>query len=221
MNQDQIALELPHRTSLTGDDFIISASNREAVAMIDRWPDWPHNVLALVGPKSSGKTHLANLWREKSMAIMLDGPALSPDKIRLLGGEALVLEQAEQVLDQNLLFHLLNWTREKNLSLLITANRAPARWDVSLADLSSRLKAVPVVELGQPDDALLTALLAKQFADRQLRVKGAVIDYLLTRMERSCSAASEVAAALDSASLEQSRPITVPLARKVLEQLSF
>lgn len=221
MNQDQIALELPHRTSLTGDDFIISASNREAVAMIDRWPDWPHNVLALVGPKSSGKTHLASLWREKSMAVMLDGPALSADKIGLLGGEALVLEQAEQVLDQNLLFHLLNWTREKNLSLLITANRPPARWDVSLADLSSRLKAVPVVELGQPDDALLTALLAKQFADRQLRVKGAVIDYLLTRMERSCSAASEVAAALDSASLEQSRPITVPLARKVLEQLSF
>ena len=221
MNQDQIALELPHRTSLTGVDFIVSASNREAVKMVDRWPDWPHNVLALVGPPSSGKTHLATLWQQKSNAVMLEGPALSPDKIRLLGDEALVLEQADQVQDQEFLFHLLNWTREKSVSLLITAARPPARWDVSLADLSSRLKAVPVVELGQPDDALLAALLAKQFADRQLRVKGAVIDYLLPRMERSCAAASEIAAVLDSASLEQGRAITVPLARKVLEQLSF
>lgn len=221
MNQDQIALELPHRTSLTGDDFIVSTSNREAVGMIDRWPDWPHNVLALVGPESSGKTHLGNLWREKSKAAMLDGPALSPEDIRLLGDQPLLLEEAEKVADQDFLFHLLNWTRENDLSLLITTDRPPARWNVSLPDLSSRLKALPVVELGRPDDALLAALLAKQFADRQLRVKGAVIDYLLTRMERSCSAASEIAAALDSTSLEQGRPITVPLARKVLEQLSF
>ena len=221
MTENQIALELPHRTSLTGADFIVSASNREAVKMIDRWPDWPHNVLALVGPASSGKTHLASVWREKSKAATLAGPDLSPDKIRLLGGDALLLEQADQVRDQELLFHLLNWSGEKNVSLLVTAARPPARWDVSLADLSSRLKAVPVVELGQPDDALLSALLAKQFADRQLRVKGAVIDYLLTRMERSCSAASVIAAALDSISLEQGRAITVPLARKVLERLSF
>lgn len=221
MNQNQIALELPYRISLTGDDFIVSASNREAVKMIEGWPDWPHNVLALVGPKSSGKTHLASLWREKSGAAMLEGAALSPDKIRMSGDQALVLEQADEVPDHEFLFHLLNWTREKDVSLLITSHRPPARWDISLADLSSRLKAVPVVELGQPDDALLAALLAKQFSDRQLRVKGVVIDYLLTRMERSCSAASEIAAALDSASLEQGRPITVPLARKVLEQLSF
>lgn len=221
MTRDQITLDLPHRTSLAADDFIVSASNREARKMVDLWPAWPHNVLALVGPKSSGKTHLASLWREKSAAETLESATLSPEKIRTLAGKALMLEQADRVEDQESLLHLLNWTREKGVALLMTAARPPARWDVTLPDLSSRLKAVPLVELGQPDDALLAALLAKQFADRQLRVKGAVIDYLLARMERSCAAASEIAAALDEASLEEARPITVPLAGKVLQQLSF
>ncbi len=221
MTKDQITLDLPHRTSLAGEDFIVTASNREARKMVDLWPDWPHNVLALVGPKSSGKTHLASLWGDKSGAAMLESATLSPENIRTLAGKALVLEQADRVEDQESLLHLLNWTREKGVALLMTAARPPARWDVTLPDLSSRLKAVPLVELGQPDDALLAALLGKQFADRQLRVKGAVIDYLLTRMERSCAAASEIAAALDEASLEEARPITVPLAGKVLEQLSF
>lgn len=221
MSKSQIALELPHRTSLTGDDFIISASNREAVGMIDRWPDWPNNALTLVGPPSSGKTHLASLWREKSEATVLEATALTPSAVEARGGAALVLENADQTADEDSLFHLLNWSREAGAALLITALRAPARWDVRLPDLASRLKALPVVELGQPDDTLLTALLTKQFADRQLRVKGAVIDYLLSRMERSCSAASKIAAALDQASLAEARPVTVPLARKVLERLSF
>ncbi len=221
MSESQITLELPHRTSLSGVDFILSASNRQAVQMIDRWPDWPHNVLALVGPPSSGKTHLASVWRQTSGAAMLPGATLSADNIQRLGGKALLLEQADRVTDQAALFHLLNWTREEGISLLLTAARPPARWEVALADLSSRLKAVPVAELGQPDEALLGALLAKQFADRQLRVKGAVIDYLLARMERSCAAASNIAEALDAASLEQGRPITVPLARTVLQRLSF
>lgn len=221
MTKSQITLDLPHRTSLKGVDFIVSASNRQAVQMINLWPDWPHNALALIGPPSSGKTHLASLWREKSGAAMLEGPALSPDIARQTGGKALILEQADQVRDHDALFHLLNWTREGEVALLMTAARPPAHWDVTLADLSSRLKAVPLVELGQPDDALLAALLTKQFADRQLRVKGAVIDFLLARMERSCAAASAIAAALDEASLSEGRPITVPLAGKVLEQLSF
>lgn len=221
MSESQIALELPHRTSLSGVDFIVSASNKQAVKMIDRWPDWPHNVLALVGPPSSGKTHLASVWQQASGASILQGEALSPKDFQQLEGKALLLEQADQVGDHAALFHLLNWTREEGVSLLLTGSRPPAHWNVELADLSSRLKAVPLAELGQPDDILLGALLGKQFADRQLRVKGAVIDYLLVRMERSCAAASKIAAALDAASLEQGRPITVPLARKVLERLSF
>src|SRR3954471_12046435 len=70
------ALEFPHRASFAGADFLVSTSNEAAVAWLDRWPDWPGPGLALYGPPGCGKSHLADVWRLKSGAVVLDGVAL-------------------------------------------------------------------------------------------------------------------------------------------------
>jgi chromosomal replication initiation ATPase DnaA len=75
------------------------------------------------------------------------------------------------------------------------------------------------VGIGAPDDALLAAILAKLFHDRQVQVSADVISYLLSRIERSFAAARDIARKLDVAALGAKRPITVPLARRVLEDL--
>ena len=61
------------------------------------------------------------------------------------------------------------------------------------------------------------ALMVKLFRDRQLRVGEDVVLYLMARMERSFAAVADIVAAIDSAALERARPVTVPLAREILD----
>src|SRR5690606_26287347 len=105
---------------------------------------------------------------------------------------------------------------EAGTSLLLTARRFPSAWGVRLPDLSSRLKAASIVEIQEPDDVLLAAVLTKLFADRQIDVEQHVVQYLVRRMERSLSSAMDVVARLDIAALEQKTRITRPLAAQVL-----
>ena len=127
-----------------------------------------------------------------------------------------MLDDAEPVLDENALLSFYNRLRESGSHLLLTARRPVGVWPLRLPDLASRLRAAPGVAIGAPDDALLGAVLLKLFADRQLMVSEALIEYLVRHMERSFGAAQAVVAALDSMSLRLQRPITVALARSLL-----
>ena len=216
----QLPLDLGHRPALGRDAFLIAPANEAAVAWIDRWPAWPAPGLVLQGPSGSGKTHLASVWRARADAGLVEGAALTAEAVPALleaGGE-LVVENAQAAPEEPLL-HLYNGIAERSGHLLLTASEAPARWGVALADLRSRLNALPVAELGAPDDTLIRAVLIKLFADRQLSVTAELIDYVGLRIERSFAMARRVVAAIDSVSLAAHRRITIPLVQKVLEEL--
>lgn len=217
----QLAFDLPHRAAMGVEDFLVAGSNVQAVEQIDRWPDWPAPLLLLTGPASSGKTHLARLWQSRSAAGWTDAAALTPAAPpALLATGAAVVEAADAALPEVAergLFHLINLARQSGGSLLITGRTPPRDWPAVLPDLASRLRAAPLVGIAAPDDSLLCALLLKHLADRQLTVPADVITYLLPRMPRSFAAVDALAAALDRTSLARARPITVPLARQVLE----
>jgi chromosomal replication initiation ATPase DnaA len=87
---------------------------------------------------------------------------------------------------------------------------------VELRDLASRLKAIPVVALAAPDDALLRGILLKLFADRQLAVDESLIGYVAVRMERSFAAARALVNVLDRESMQQKRPLTRAFAAEIL-----
>ncbi len=213
----QLAFALPHSESFARDDFLVGASNSGALAMIERWPDWPDRALAVVGPEGAGKSHLAAIWAELAGARRVSARVLG--EIVLLDELAtgtLVVEDASAGLDERALFHLLNLVREERGFLLITAQTPPAVWVVALPDLASRLRAIPVLELDVPDDALLRALMVKLFADRQLEVDEPLIGYLATRIERSFSAARTAVEELDREALRQKRPVTRALAAELL-----
>jgi chromosomal replication initiation ATPase DnaA len=218
MSRSQLPFDLPPRSALGGGDFVEAPSNAAALALILAWPDWPEpgRALAIHGPSGCGKTHLGHILRERAVAagravLHLDAPATLPD---LPDRPVVILDQPR--LEEVDFFHLLNRLRGEDGDLLLLAREAPARWPVRLPDLASRLKALPTVEVAPPDDALLGAVLAKHFADRQIAVAPEVVDYLLRQMERSFAAAAELAARLDRAALAEGRAITVPLARRVL-----
>jgi len=214
----QLTFDLPHRAALGAEDFLVSDCNRAAVKLIDAWPQWSDQVQLLIGPPASGKTHLARVWQALSGAR-----ALSPDKLRMdfvdgmEAGTPLVVEDADRTAcEDKALFHLVNLARENRLFVLLTARCAPIRWRLLLPDLLSRLNAVPAVEIGPPDEALIRTVMLKHFADRQLDIDPKVLTYLSLHVDRSLAAAAAAVAAIDRAALATRRKISRQLVSEVL-----
>jgi chromosomal replication initiation ATPase DnaA len=216
----QLTLELPHRPALDAGDFLISQSNQAAADVIDLWPHWPQSSVAVVAPPHAGKTHLANVWRLRSGAARLEAPSLGEaDVAAVAASRAVLVEDLHGgVGDERALFHLLNRVREDRLSMLLTSRTLPGELQADLPDLRSRLRALPVVVIAPPDEALLKAVLVKHFADRQLAVEPNVITYIALRMERSMEAAANIVAAIDRAAMASHRKVTRVLAAEVLAQ---
>jgi len=213
----QLLLALDHAESFAREDFLSGPSNAAALALIDRWPDWPAQIVALIGPEGSGKSHLAAIWAETTGARILAAKLLTDiDLPAAFATGALVLEDLEPAdLDERALFHLLNLAREEDAYVLVTGRSAPAAFPVSIRDLGSRLRALPSVALAAPDDALLRALIVKLAADRQLAVDEALVNYLVNRIERSFAGARAAVTLLDREAMRQQRPVTRALAAEL------
>ena len=218
MTLQQLALDLPHRAAQGAEDFLVSDCNLAAVKLLDAWPDWRAPVQLLLGPAASGKTHLVRVWQARSGARPILSDALDVSAIDALDeGTALIVEDADRGgYDENALFHLINLAREKRLFVLMTARTAPSRWGCALPDLSSRLIALPVVEIGPPDDALLGQLVIKLLGDRGIAAPAELADYLVPRIERSYVSVLMVVDILDRVMLSHHRRMTVPLAKRAL-----
>jgi chromosomal replication initiation ATPase DnaA len=210
----QRIFDLPPLRAFGRGDFLVSGSNAGAFEIIERWPQWPLPALVLYGPAGSGKTHLAHLWCERAGAPLVGGGNLGDIDPSSLA-RPVAIDDADRAPERALLHHY-NAGVERRAAMLLVMRQAPAAAPIGLADLASRLRALPLVGIAPPDDALLAALLVKQFADRQLRVRPGVIAYLLPRMQRSFAGAAALADRLDRAGLSAGRPITVKLAREIL-----
>ena len=217
----QLLLDLPHRPALGRDDFLVTGSNSAAVSLIDEWPQWPAHAAILLGPKGSGKSHLSNVWQQASHAAVLPLSELKTENVAsLMASKALVLEDATpNQFEQTALFHALNHARQIQGHILITAEREPKSWNVSLPDLASRLGALPIVHILPPDDPLLRGVLVKLFADRQITVDEALVSFVLARMPRSLQAAQILVAAVDRQALTTKAEITRPFVSKIMGQV--
>lgn len=213
----QLALDLGHRPAYGREDFLVAPGNREAVDWIDRWPDWPGQVLALFGPPGCGKSHLAQVFALRARAVAIAAPDLSVAGVgaMIARDAAFVLEEGD-LCEARALLHLFNAVREAGGSLLLTGREPPARWAVELPDLQSRLASIPAVRIAAPDDAMMEAVVVKLFADRQLAVAPDVIAYALRRMDRSFAAARRLVATADRESLAGQRPITIPFLKAII-----
>ena len=214
----QLALALPHEERLTRDDFLEGPANEAALALIDRWPDWPNRIMLLVGPEGSGKSHLAAIWAELSGARATSAHALTADGVpAALATGALVVEDLRPSdFDERAMFHLMNLARQDDAFVLITARIPPAAFEIELRDLRSRLRAVPLVTLLPPDDLVFRSLILKFCADRQMTVDESVVTYLTTRIERSYAGVRQAVELLDTEALRLGRPVTRALAAELL-----
>lgn len=211
----QLALELPHSGSTGRDDLVCGRANALAIDLVDRWPDWPGSLVALVGPPGCGKSHIAAAWAGASGAATisacdLDAAAPPPAK------NVVVEDAGPGTVPERALFHLLNNVRAEGGHCLVTSRWTPSEWKVGLPDLASRLRAAQFVEIGEPDDRLLSAVIVKLFADRQIEAPPAAVEYMVARMERSLATAGILVAAIDAEALARKSRVTRPLVAQVM-----
>jgi len=218
----QLAFALPHAESFTRDNFLEGPANAAGLALVDAWPDWPNRIMLLVGPESSGKSHLATIWAEQAGARSTSAHALTAAAVpgALATGALVVEDLRSSDVDERALFHLLNLAREDGAFVLITVRAPSSAFQIELRDLRSRLRAIPTVSLLPPDEHLCRALIVKFCADRQLAVDEAIVSYLTTRIERSYAALRKAVELLDTEALRLGRPVTRALAAELFRSNS-
>ena len=227
----QLTIEFDHRPSFGKEDFIVAKCNVEAVSMLDSWPNWPFFAVCLYGPEGCGKTHLANVY-----ANHVSLTSNYPYKIPFVNAKdihmsilhklfeqhnCLIVENLEELTDFEAMFHLYNLYKNEGGNILFTSKNAPARLNIPLPDLRSRLNAVPAIEIKEPDDELLSALIIKLFSDRQLSVSLDLMNFILSNMERSFSYAPKLVAEIDAVSLAKKRAISIPIVKEAIENIKI
>ncbi|MBB3949500.1 HdaA/DnaA family protein [Aureimonas jatrophae] len=212
----QLPLDLGSHPSLARDDLVVSEANAFAVGAVDAWPEWPHPVVVVVGPKGSGKTHLACAWQDQSgAAVFMPGDTLPEPPF------AVVIEDVDRGdYAEEDLFALVNAARLGNGFVMLTSRVRPAALTLRTPDLLSRLRAATVLEMAAPDDDLLVGVLMKLAADRQLELDPRLLDFALRRMDRSLDGAAELVRRLDLATLAARERLSRPLLKRVLDEMS-
>jgi chromosomal replication initiation ATPase DnaA len=193
---------------------LADSSNAAARAWLDDPARWPLGRLCLWGPEGVGKSHLLADTAEGRGWRLLRGPDLPalPEP-----GPAAV-DDADCAPEEPL-FHLINANAARGAPLLLAGRAAPSRWPVALPDLASRLAATAAVAIEEPSEALLAALLARETAERQIRLPEATRAWLLRHLPREARAVRAAARRLDRLSLALGRPPTRALARAALSDL--
>jgi chromosomal replication initiation ATPase DnaA len=221
---EQLSLDFPMRSALGREDFVVSACNQMAVAVLDDAALWPNGKLVLSGAAGAGKTHLAHVWAHDVSAQIFDADALSDLDIYAIAVGPMVVEDIDRIAGQpdneTALFHLHNVMAAAGHLLLMTSQTAPAHLPIGLPDLRSRLEATTLVTLEAIDDMLLTMLLVKLFTDRQLVVEPAMLDYTVPRIERSFDAVQKFVEQIDRRALASKRKPGMALAREILTEMT-
>lgn len=194
MTGQQLGLPFGWPGELPLAQFFVTDANRTAVRHLESPGTWPVMATLLVGPRKSGRSLIARGIVDKTGGRLFDN---APSH------------------DEEEIFHAWNEAQATRRPLILVADEAA--WRVALPDLASRLAATPRVSIGQPDDELFAALLAKLLATRGLSPPPGLIPYLLPRVERSYVAIGRVVEALDEHLLWSRARLSIPTARRALE----
>lgn len=202
------------------DTLVVAEANRDAARLLTDWRSWPGGALALVGPKGAGKTHLALAWALETGArevVATAPPQEATERFEEAGGR-LFIDDADGPRDEAMLWHVLDLARSRKGAVLLVATGTPTLWDVAAQPLRSRLAALPVARLGEPDEALMEVVLRRLCREQFIQLSDDAAKYLVLRLPRTFAAARAVAQALDRLVVRGAKPVSVAIAKRALGQ---
>jgi len=217
---DQLILKFPSKNAYLKEDFYVSTSNKEAYDFINSWPKWIKRIVNIFGPPGSGKTHLASILKSKTTTLEVEAKTLSEDIFfHFKTKEALIIENLNEKISENILFSLWNTALQDNKYLLITSTKPISEYKFKLLDLNSRASSSVIIGLNLPSDDLIAVILAKCFSDKQIRVEKKHIDYIIKRIDRSYEKISQFILILDKYSLKKRSSFSLKLIKEVLKMI--
>ena len=216
---NQLLLNLKHKQNFNEHDFYISKSNFYAYQLIQNWPKWEKNVLNIFGEKTSGKTHLTDIFLSKNKGIKINSKNLNDEIFKGLKlYENIVLDDFNNDIEERLMYALLNFIDHDNKFLIINTLKPINEMSFILEDIKSRAKNCIFAKIEPPDDDLIFALLLKSFSDRQIAIDKKLIDFITKRIDRSYSKISEFIYKVDELSLKKKKPINIKTVKEILKR---
>jgi len=214
----QLLLQLAPPPAPTLDNFIPGRNGAALQALRDIAGGGAERFVYLWGAPGSGRSHLLHgltraagergaLYRGTVMEGAADNRVIAVDDVQDLAAG-----------DQDPLFDLYNRVRAGNGALVASGDVAPAQLALR-ADLRSRLAWGLAFQLHPLSDAEKAAALRAHARARSLELPEDVIAYLLRHARRDMASLIGILDALDRFSLEQKRPLTLPLVRAALESM--
>ena len=217
---DQLILKFPTQQAYKKEDFYVSPSNQEAYDFINSWPKWLKRIVNIFGPSGSGKSHLSSILKNKTSCLQINSNELSEKTfIKFKTKEALIVENLDEKISEKLLFSLWNIALHDNKYFLITSARPINSYKFKLQDLISRVNSSLIIGISLPSDDLISVILAKNFSDKQIKVKKKHIDYIIKRIDRSYEKISQFILTLDKYSLKKGSPFSLKMIKEVLKMI--
>ena len=220
-NSKQLYFKMPNKKALGIEDYIIADSTNFAFDLIVKILKGETDFGLISGPPYSGKTHLSKILIKNARnykTLYFDG-----DYQNILDSledsDILILENIDKVKhnkSEQDLFHIINFSKENNKKLLMTSRKPISEIDLNLEDLKSRLNSILEAKIKEPDDQLMKLILIKILNDKQLKINPNVIDFLVSRLERSYKSINLFIEKIDKFSLEKGKKITIRLINDLL-----
>jgi len=215
---DQLILKFPSKKIYLKEDFYVSSSNQNAYDLINQWPKWIKRTVNIFGPSGSGKTHLASMLKSKTTFLQLESSQLDNNMLnKLKTKEALIIENLDMNISEEILFTIWNTILQDNKYLLITSTKPINSYNFKLKDLVSRVNSSLSLGINLPSDDLISVILTKNFSDKQITVEKKHIDYIIKRIDRSYEKISQFILTLDKYSLKKGTPFSLKLIKEVLK----
>ena len=216
-NLSQQIIKFNDNQNFRYDDFYVSKSNKHVLDFINQWPNWQKNFFNLSGERSSGKTHLMNIFIEKFKGIKLEAQLFdNKDLKKIKIYQNIILENLDTNINEQLIYTLINTIEQDNKYLIITSLKPIVDLDFKLKDLQSRTSNFILQTFEKPDDNLMFALILKNLSDRQIFLDNKLINYIVKRIERSYSNIFDFIYKIDEMSLKKKKSINLKIIKEAL-----
>ena len=214
---NQLLLDFDYKTNFNEHDFYLSKSNSNAFNLINKWPDWDKKILNISGEKFSGKSHLANIFKLKSKAFLIKGNEIDNSIFKSIKlHECVIIDDFEECNEEEILYSIFNLIDQDSKYLLINSLKPINEIKYRLHDLASRSKNCLYAVIENPDDELLFAIILKNFSDRQIKIEKKIINFIISRIDRSYRKIDEFIYKIDELSLKKKKPINLKTIKEIL-----
>lgn len=216
-NPTQYTLPIIQKPDFTSYSYFVSNGNKGAYQLVETWPNWLFKQYVICGPSGYGKTHFGHILKDLTQGVFLNPSNISAEILmNIEENNNYIVDDIHAIEDASWLFHFYNVVLEKKCKVVYLADHPPSQLDFGIADVNSRFRSLPIIELAQPDDEFCRAIIKKILSDWQVSIADEVIDYLLVHTSRSLTDIQSNLNVLNQQSLIEKRNITIPFLKRVL-----